>query len=371
MATYQDVARLAGNPKAWRAVGAAMKNNPDKSVAPCHRVVGSDGSMHGYAFGGEQAKIELLKYEGVTFVGDTVDLHASRWDGEAEESPEALLSSIAEHFPQLKWSSYKYLDEGWDHEVIILDDKLVFRFPDDDEYIELLQNEIKILRRIQPLVSVKIPVYSHIAPDKSFAGYPMIAGKQLTKTLFDTLPAAERTNIAVQIAGFLSVLHAMAQNGHDVSGISPSHVQSGQAELKQQAELYLRGVLNEQDYSVAQKIISEVDELLTRPLPTVFLHGDLYNRHLLWDSPKAQLGVIDFSDMNLGDPAYDFAELYEYGSDFVREVYEYYTAPKDDTFLRRAWTYQRWVAVVMIIDHFINYKTSFQEARETFDRVKV
>ena len=72
--TYKDVAKMAGNQNAFRAVGSALRNNPDKSVIPCHRVVGSDGAMHGYAFGGESEKIRILKSEGVVFKGNKVDL---------------------------------------------------------------------------------------------------------------------------------------------------------------------------------------------------------------------------------------------------------------------------------------------------------
>lgn len=77
--TYQDVARLAGSSGASRAVGTAMKNNPDKSIIPCHRIVGTDGRMHGYSFGGEKIKIEMLKKEGVEFRESRVDLEVSRW----------------------------------------------------------------------------------------------------------------------------------------------------------------------------------------------------------------------------------------------------------------------------------------------------
>ena len=77
--TYADVARLAGSPGAFRAVGTAMKNNPNLIVCPCHRVVGSEGKMHGYANGGESVKAEMLKKEGVRFRGNMVDLGLSRW----------------------------------------------------------------------------------------------------------------------------------------------------------------------------------------------------------------------------------------------------------------------------------------------------
>lgn len=77
--TYADVALLAGSPRAFRAVGTAMKLNPNLIVCPCHRVVGSDGKMHGYANGGEAVKIKLLKEEGIKFRGNKVDLGVSRW----------------------------------------------------------------------------------------------------------------------------------------------------------------------------------------------------------------------------------------------------------------------------------------------------
>jgi methylated-DNA-[protein]-cysteine S-methyltransferase len=61
-ASYAVVARLAGNPKAVRAVGSACATNPLPVVVPCHRVVRSDGSMGGY-LGGVEAKRTLLTLE--------------------------------------------------------------------------------------------------------------------------------------------------------------------------------------------------------------------------------------------------------------------------------------------------------------------
>jgi len=61
-ASYAAVARLAGNPKAVRAVGTACASNPLPVVVPCHRVVRSDGTRGGYA-GGQAAKRILLTLE--------------------------------------------------------------------------------------------------------------------------------------------------------------------------------------------------------------------------------------------------------------------------------------------------------------------
>jgi len=61
-ASYGAVARLAGRPKAFRAVGTACATNPLPVIVPCHRVVKSDGSIGGY-LGGPDAKAILLELE--------------------------------------------------------------------------------------------------------------------------------------------------------------------------------------------------------------------------------------------------------------------------------------------------------------------
>ncbi len=60
--TYKELAEAIGNPKASRAVGSACHRNPLPVVIPCHRVIGSSGSLTGYA-GGLELKAALLKLE--------------------------------------------------------------------------------------------------------------------------------------------------------------------------------------------------------------------------------------------------------------------------------------------------------------------
>ncbi len=60
--SYQEIAREAGSPKGFRAVGMANHKNPIIIVIPCHRVIGKDGSLTGYG-GGLELKEELLALE--------------------------------------------------------------------------------------------------------------------------------------------------------------------------------------------------------------------------------------------------------------------------------------------------------------------
>jgi methylated-DNA-[protein]-cysteine S-methyltransferase len=76
--TYGDIARALGHPCASRRVGRILNKNPNPILIPCHRVIMSDGSIGGYAFGKARKK-ELLKKEGMCFNGDnTVDFAKCR-----------------------------------------------------------------------------------------------------------------------------------------------------------------------------------------------------------------------------------------------------------------------------------------------------
>jgi methylated-DNA-[protein]-cysteine S-methyltransferase len=62
--SYQQLADEIGNPKAVRAVGLANGKNPVSIIVPCHRVIGKNGKLTGYA-GGVERKSALLKLEGI------------------------------------------------------------------------------------------------------------------------------------------------------------------------------------------------------------------------------------------------------------------------------------------------------------------
>ncbi|XP_051001451.1 methylated-DNA--protein-cysteine methyltransferase [Acomys russatus] len=65
MVSYQQLAALAGNPRAARAVGGAMRSNPVPILIPCHRVICSDGTIGNYSGGGQAVKEWLLAHEGI------------------------------------------------------------------------------------------------------------------------------------------------------------------------------------------------------------------------------------------------------------------------------------------------------------------
>lgn len=81
VASYGQVAALAGNKRLARVVGYALHVNPDPEHIPCYRVVTKDGRVsEAFAFGGENEQIRLLEQDGVEFQDGHVVMEKYQWD---------------------------------------------------------------------------------------------------------------------------------------------------------------------------------------------------------------------------------------------------------------------------------------------------
>ncbi len=80
VATYGQIAAMAGNPRWARVVGYALHVNPDPFSIPCFRVVNREGRVSpAFVFGGENRQIALLEAEGILVEDGRVDLSAFLW----------------------------------------------------------------------------------------------------------------------------------------------------------------------------------------------------------------------------------------------------------------------------------------------------
>lgn len=80
VATYGQIAKLAGNKNLSRVVGYALHANPDPDTIPCYRVVNRFGQVSSaFAFGGENQQIRLLENEGIFVKNGRVDLSKYGW----------------------------------------------------------------------------------------------------------------------------------------------------------------------------------------------------------------------------------------------------------------------------------------------------
>ncbi len=73
VSTYKKIALLINSPKSFRAVGNALNKNKNTKTIPCHRVIKSDGTVGGYAFGTNK-KAKILKSEGIEIINNKINL---------------------------------------------------------------------------------------------------------------------------------------------------------------------------------------------------------------------------------------------------------------------------------------------------------
>lgn len=301
------------------------------------------------------------------------------------------VQEIAAAFPTLRWDSTELILEGWDHVVVMCHGctgadalghrDLVFRFPSDEQALAQLPTEIAVLEHLAPRVEASLPRYTHIPghPDARsldgtvpFAGYPMVRGDRLTPELLRSLPSTEQTVLAAQLGALLSALHIEDTSAPPMDRVPASYQPENLDFVRGIVENTLPEVFTADEMRTAREICDEVAALQSTLLPRVFLHYDIYPRHLYWErgNGPGRLGLIDFTDMCVGDPAIDFAELFEYGPRFVEDVLARYGSRIDPGFLDRAWTYQRLAGLYTLAGHLYYGEETWEYARATFDRCR-
>ncbi|MGN6743428.1 MAG: phosphotransferase family protein [Amnibacterium sp.] len=277
----------------------------------------------------------------------------------------AALRELGAAMPGLRWTAVRYVDEGWDHEVLLLDDRLVVRFPNDDHYRRMFPAEQAVIERLADATRVALPRVRAVAADGRLSLHDMVPGERLTPERFHALAAGDREAIAHDLADLLVALHRIEPSVLP-AGTPTWSVEEEDAHVAELARTGLPALLSRDEMRRVEEILADVPGLVAASPEPVLVHGDVYEDHLLWDGRRRRIGLLDFSDLATGDPAIDFAELIDYGRPFLEAVVARYGG--DDALLGRAVRYGRWLAVYLMADHLESRKTPFGVARIPFDR---
>lgn len=254
---------------------------------------------------------------------------------------ESFLQKIKDEFPEIQWKHHHFLTHGWDHIIVVFDNKLIFRAPKDvpkDLRSELF-DEIRLLHYLKKKLKVGIPEYTHVSKDQSFAGYKMLRGSELNPLQFKRFSILEKGKFAKQIANFFTALHSTPKSIITKFNVREDNPQKDYARLVRDTKKNLFPRLNKTEVRTLENYFDELKGALGHTHAKVLVHNDLTWEHILWDSKQQQVNIIDFSDRVFGDPAMDFAGLWEFGRKLTSRVYELYRGKKDDTLLDRSKLY--------------------------------
>jgi len=275
-----------------------------------------------------------------------------------------LLQLIKKEFPKLHWKKFKIITKGWDFIVIILDNKLVFRFPRDKEGKIGLKKEINFLKNFKKHSKITIPDYKYIAKNYSLSGYTLIPGKDMKIWRYRKLTLNQKQILAKQIAKFLSDLHTTPISIMKRYDIKKSDPNESFKHLVKVTKKYILPKLKTKDIILIKNHFKDLKHSINDKFKSVFVHGDLGADHMLWN--KNSIGIIDFGDIHIGDPAKDFSRLYKYGPKFVENIYQYYQGQKDINLLKRAQLNYKSIALRVMIGALKGSPVSFESGYKMF-----
>jgi aminoglycoside phosphotransferase (APT) family kinase protein len=211
----------------------------------------------------------------------------SEWIPEIEVDEQLARDLIERQFPHLSGAQIRRIGNGWDNAAYLVEEHLIFRFPQRAIAGPLVDRENRLLPLLAPLLPAHIPEPCLIGVPYGaypwvFSGYEILLGVTgCTRVPNDV----ERRNLAEDLARFLRALHS----------IDPKPLR---------------------DAGLPDDLIGRLDPVRLKvdeePLegPRCVVHGDLYARHLLLDGDKRLSGVIDWGDLHFGHPAVDLAAVH-------------------------------------------------------------
>ncbi|MFA5961658.1 MAG: aminoglycoside phosphotransferase family protein [Parcubacteria group bacterium] len=291
-----------------------------------------------------------------------------------KESKEEYLKVIKENFPEVSFSRAELITKGWDNNVILLDDNFVFRFPKRVGYDLRFRSELKLLKYLETKLNLPIPHYAYVAENIPCGGYVKIPGIEMQPEIFNQLEEKQIEQIAKQLGNFLSILHQTPIDfvkeygfGEARSSYWWNKEQLGDTLQKLKELVFPR--LEKEEISWIEHQIEQYSAT-SAGFENVVIHSNIKPEHIFIDPVKKSLtGVIDFSDVEIADPALDFSGLWYYGDSFPEKVLSFYAGKIDEGFLKRSKFYylMRDVNNMLEISDGENMPITFEESQKKFN----
>lgn len=239
------------------------------------------------------------------------------WDAEVVVDEVLVQALLAEQFPELDAASARFLGQGWDNSVWVVEERWAFRFPRRAIAIPLVARELLVLPRLAPLLPVPVPEPRFVGRPSArfpwpFFGAPLLPGREPADA---GLAEVDRAELGAALARFLSTLHSAAMlDAVDPRRELPIDV-NRRADMTDRVPrarenlAYLRQSGLWTAPASMESILEAAEELPPSRAELVLVHGDLHQRHVLV-SGGALAAVIDFGDTCLADPCIDLVPVW-------------------------------------------------------------
>lgn len=258
-----------------------------------------------------------------------------------------LITKINKVFPELEWKKTKFITSGWDHNILLLDNNLVVRMPKNNDAKKRIMVDFCLLTHLQNKIDANIPIPFLKDVKSKIVIYKAVNGTTLSEDQYKKLSQSEKAKFAKHISTFLSQLHKTSINNASKCGIPKKNIIDINREVIHNAKL-IYSHLSHQEKNSLDNFIKRRKEILKENKPRL-IHGDLTSENIFFNKNNTnKIGIIDFSDAVIDDPARDFSALFSYGDQFVTEVIKSYDVTPKKKIFERGLIYYQEMAITLL-----------------------
>lgn len=249
---------------------------------------------------------------------------------------ETLALQLLQQFPEINVQQIKKLGEGWDNAAYLINNEVVFRFPQREVSVPLLVLENSLLPQLANRFTLQIPNPIYIGHEQAdypwvFSGYKKLSG--ISGCQLD-LSNHEYSVCAKALGKFLRQLHDLDITQLDIG--TPPYVNKRTDKRGMQQYLQTRWQEVSKKFalhsflSLRDEIIKNIENVNLESDELCLIHGDLYHRHLLFNNKKLT-GIIDWGDIAFSHYIVDLAVIYQFLPPLAHADFftEYGAVPKD------------------------------------------
>ena len=180
------------------------------------------------------------------------------------------------------------------------------------------------------MVGLPIPDFEFISPELNFVGYQKINGHILTNKIFSSLSKSQQVGIHKTLGNFLTQIHSFPLSCLKNCGLETMNLKEEYTDNFKNAKIEIFPFISKKKRKIISYFFKKYlgDDKNIKYFPAL-VHNDFSKDHILIDTVNKQIsGIIDFGDIAIGDPSYDFLYLLdEFGKRFLKEVFRFYYNP--------------------------------------------
>ncbi|MHB8396708.1 MAG: phosphotransferase family protein [Thermoplasmataceae archaeon] len=218
-------------------------------------------------------------------------------------------------FPGIRATNCKQLDGGWDSHVFDVDGSYIFKFPKNDLAEKSLKKEISLLSELKKFLSVSLPSHEYVHNEHTpqpFVGYRKLAGTTIEEYKLDGNSEIVLSKMMSRFYSEMRLFPLEIATEKGVPLLDGKKWKTRYEDIFDRFRLHTFPVLGKNELKTVQ---NKFNDYFREPMNFEFepklVHGDLCVDHVLFNFGVSEiLGIIDWGDTMIGDPAVDFAWLH-------------------------------------------------------------